>query len=72
MFILVSIDLPAQRDEAQPRLWQAQVAARECTLAKIDMECTAQWSRWLQRLVRRFGPSRKTLSNEGQKAEILN
>jgi hypothetical protein len=34
--------------EDQRWLWEAQVAARESTLAKIDIG----WSRWLQRLVR--------------------
>jgi hypothetical protein len=27
---------------------QARVSAGESTLAKIDMECMARWSRWLQ------------------------
>jgi len=34
--------------QAQPRLREAQVATCFGTLAKIDIECMAQWSRWLQ------------------------
>ena len=37
--------------KAQPRLRRTQVAARESTLARIDIEGITRWSRWLRRLV---------------------